>query len=394
MIILSGSEESQFLLQCTNFTQQQLESINLARGVCGLGCLLTASFVLLLLLLSKAYKTTLQRLFIYLTVMTVLLETCLSVQLEHYFQYSHQETFCEVLGFFSEYIGSVTYTFTNEISIYLVYVVYSTLKGKTISQSETGCLSKSLELVLVSIAVIFPLLYTWVPFIDGNYGLNGATCWIETLDKNCMYSGLKDQLVIMSVRYIVYAVIIMATIALVIVYCRMAYKIQTPQIRKLLRQTLLLSITIVVSITILTLLSLAYVIASFTMKHHIYGLWLANAAGIPFSMLLVPVIFLFYVRNVNAQADISCTRCCRSKSHSGQSGTPFQMEDMVVKSEFPQSNPTSTRQSVPSFTHYNIDYTGEFTVITMSAAMPRNEGAPLVNANPPTGYNAVDRNAV
>lgn len=356
--------------------------------------MLTAIFVLLLLFLNKAYKSTLQRLFIYLTIMTVLLEICLTIQIEHFFNYPSQDIFCTILGFFSEYIGSVTYTFTNEISVYLVYIVYSRLKGNTNSISDTGCWTKSLEWIMVSISVIFPLTYTWVPFLDGKYGLNGATCWIKAVDENCTRSGLRDQLVIMSARYMVYAVIVIATIALAIVYCRMAYRhreTESSQIRRLLRQTLLLSTAIIVSITILTLLSLVYVIASFTEKQGNYSLWLANAAGIPFTMLLVPVIFLIYVRNVNVQANLLCG-LCRGCTRQREIDTP--PWEQTVKSELSHTNPTSTRQSNPSETHFNIDYTGEFTVITMSNAVQKNEGAPLVKNNTSIGYNTVDRSGV
>lgn len=148
----------------------------------------------------------------------------------------------------------------------------------------------------------------------------------------------------MSARYIMYGVIIITTVALAIVYCRTAYRYretESQQLRRLLRQTLLLSVAITIAITILTLLSLAYVIASFEMKHENYGLWLANAAGIPFSMLLVPVIFLMYARNVSTQVNILCGCCERNAS---DSENPLPVEQIPMSESALLTHPVSNHQ--------------------------------------------------
>ena len=84
--------------------------------------------IILLLKFYKAYTSTLQRLFLYLTIVTVIQEACITMNVEHQFQYNGQETFCEWIRIVSQWTGMMVYLVTLGIIIYLLYKVYEQFK--------------------------------------------------------------------------------------------------------------------------------------------------------------------------------------------------------------------------------------------------------------------------
>ena len=91
------------LINCTNVTVHQGNIAALTRGVTSIVCLV----VCLLALLLQGYwlrrkSNTLQRLFLYLTISTVLYMLTLTLHLQHYFNFQGQETVCMVVGFLDQ----------------------------------------------------------------------------------------------------------------------------------------------------------------------------------------------------------------------------------------------------------------------------------------------------
>ena len=120
--------EPRFLLNCSNFTLQQFEHVNLSRSIASAVCLVVITLILLLLIFYKAYTSTLQCLFLYLTIVTVIQEACITMNVEHQFQYNGQETFCEWIGIVSQWTGTMVYLVMLGIIIYLLYKVYEQFK--------------------------------------------------------------------------------------------------------------------------------------------------------------------------------------------------------------------------------------------------------------------------
>jgi len=100
---------------------EQLKALNLARGIAGAVSLLTVTLILLFLVLYKAYKTTLQRLFVHLTIVTCLHDVSFVLQIERQFQYQGQEKFCAFVGFLDMWTSTMVYTFIIGINMFLVY---------------------------------------------------------------------------------------------------------------------------------------------------------------------------------------------------------------------------------------------------------------------------------
>ena len=44
------------------------------------------------------------------------------------------------------------------------------------------------EIICALIVIMFPLLFIWVPFLNGAYGVAGAWCWIENWNGDCMFN--------------------------------------------------------------------------------------------------------------------------------------------------------------------------------------------------------------
>ena len=169
-------EKSNYNLNCTNFTEDGLNTFNISRGVSGGACATLAIGILLLLIYSKTYRSPLQRMFLYLTTTTILLEAFLAIQIERQFHYPGQEQFCSALGFLIQSSGGISFMFTLGITIFSMYIVYCKLQGDPF-QRLTGSkrLRITLEILFVLVAVTVPLTYHWIPFIHGNYIWPGWT---------------------------------------------------------------------------------------------------------------------------------------------------------------------------------------------------------------------------
>jgi len=81
---------SQFNLNCSNTTVEQLKKLNLARGISGAISLMMVASILLFLVFYRAYGSTLQRLFFHLTIVTCLHDVSFVIELEHQFEYCGQ----------------------------------------------------------------------------------------------------------------------------------------------------------------------------------------------------------------------------------------------------------------------------------------------------------------
>ena len=240
------------------------------------------------------------------------------MQVEHYFQYSGQETVCKLVGFLSQYTACVLVTFINEIVICLIYVSYYQLKGRESPIARSVCLKLSLEWILVSIAILVPASFVWSPLINGNYGLNGAVCGMKSIGVNCETVGFWDQVTLAVFSYLGSIVNIVSTIVLVSMYCRMTYRyhhVQSQQTKKMLQHTLLLSGLITIAFLVPVLLSLLYIAVGLTVNQEVYAISLSNAIGTPFAMLLVPASFLVFTyttksSKVEQNNHRGCSKCC------------------------------------------------------------------------------------
>lgn len=291
----------QSLLNCTNFTEEQLLILNLARSLSGIFCLVIVVLILLLLIFYKAYKTTLQRLFLYITATTALEEVAFSLSVEHQFYYTNQNGVCVFLGFFLEWTVSITnYLILCKI-LYLLYVVFSNVRGnplRSANPTKRKWFVVFFEGFCILFSVCFPLVYLHIPFEHGTYNLAGGWCWIKTINEQCENVGLKDQIVLgYGIFEGVGILSIILTSVFAVIYCRQAYvhKVVRHQHLITLRQTLFLLGFLAASVIALSLGFAVRIYTGIVQVQENYGLWLTLAIAPPIYQAIYPVGFLVYL---------------------------------------------------------------------------------------------------
>lgn len=185
---------SQFPVNCSNFTAHQSRVLNLTRSVTASVCLVVILLIIVLLFFYRAYESTLQRLFFYLSTVTLIYEIANVLQMEHLWQYHQQKKLCAYLGFCDQWTVAMVYLSTIQINIFLMYKVYEQFRGAlcpSISHSQRCRIV--LEICSVLCVVLIPCAYLWKPLLDGNFGIAGAWCWMRTLDEDCVSVGFLDQ---------------------------------------------------------------------------------------------------------------------------------------------------------------------------------------------------------
>lgn len=346
-------------LNCSDFfTQEQFKHLALARGVAASVCLGAILFTLGLILGRRAYRSLLQRLFLYLTISTAAQLLFVTLQIEHAVKYDHDHA-CGAIGFLVQYSTHIVLYFITGSVIYLVYCVWKASPGGRQQASPRRrqqqlremplWLRTLLELVFILFCVMFPATYTWEPFVYGNYGRYRAWCWITATNDDCSRNlhGLGEQL---GLGYVPAIIIGFFTTVLFIVlfvkYCRWACKYDTvqEQLRREAVESLLLSAFFVVY-SLHCIFELAGRVVHWSSYnnnwlYNTYALWMVYAVSAPLTSLIIPIAFLFYLY-------------CRLQCHCHQY-EPVATEDPDhhEEREVPDAHelePTGT----PSFTTYD-----------------------------------------
>ena len=176
---------------------------------------LTCSVAISLLLFFKMYKSFSERLVLYqllsaLFFATIVALMIIGVDLDFYTNHD----LCQAIGFLVQYSVWILLEFSTVIVIRLAALVFF---YRNIHK---------LEPAFVIFAVVFPLLFSWIPFLHDTYGLSGAWCWIRVYhNSECTYyyEGLIEQYVLWYVPFsLILLVNSIATIAILAVLCHRA----------------------------------------------------------------------------------------------------------------------------------------------------------------------------
>lgn len=289
-------------INCTNLTVSEFRQLPLARGIIAAVCLLLCIITLLLIFITKTYKSTLQRLFLYLTLSTVAYLTALSLHIEHYFHFkSTHATLCKAIGFLDEYTGSVQLLYTLEITLLLFYKVFDKLyhiREKLHCRKPQFCGRLCGEAIIFFIPWTLPIPFDIIPFFITPYGETGPWCWIKTLNNNCseIRSGLWEQLGIWYIPFGLVGVISLGfitfmTVVLSIWMCKFASQ-RIRGLRTILAETLLLMGFLVVYCILCAIELTGRIIAT---EENIFGVWMMYAISTPLSAVIIPIAFLVYL---------------------------------------------------------------------------------------------------
>lgn len=293
---------------------------------------------------AKAYRTVLQRLFMYSVLATIAHELLHVAQIELQFQYKGQDSVCTHLGFLSNWSGWVIYGFNMDIILYLLLAVYQQWRGRMLLRSCTYARCRRvMELLCISLSVSLPVAVIWVPYRDHLYGLNEAYCYIRAYDKNCTEIGVRDKLLYAYSFYegVGLTAILVGT-GILIVYCSLTTVIQS--VKRLLWKIMTLVLAIVLYIVVLNIMITVDILMDVSYPLSIF---FAIAATMTDLIFLFGYLVAFY----SSQRSIIPQR---------RQELPPQYFDDDSSTHSIEHTKQSTR---PSYTYFDVPYTGEFTSV-------------------------------
>ena len=290
---------------CTNISLPQMEMIALVRGTTGLVCFAfcAATFAFELVYILHVRKcSVLQRLFLYLTVSTMVLMVALSLNIEHYFRYKHQERVCIVVGLFQQYTGSVQLLFILGITLFLFCKLCGFFSSRLSSIVTTKKSKYCLEISFCLISIMLPWLFIWVPFLhsDGMYGSSGPWCWIESRDPvTCkeIIRGVLEQLLLWYIPFGLVSVLSLVCIVCLLAffcYLKIVRGILVQQMHSVIKEMVLLLVFLGVFCIVSIVESITY--GMLGLPHvDIFVLWMINAIITPVGGVAVPIGFFSYL---------------------------------------------------------------------------------------------------
>ena len=266
----------------------------------GFSGVLSCGSALILLVFFRMYRTFSERLVLYLLLSGLFLASVLALQITGVaFDFSQHHSLCQGMGFMIQYSAWILLLLTTFIVFHLASLVFF---YKTFNKSEP---------FLVIFSVIFPLFFSWVPFIHDMYGLSGAWCWIRSYHHNdCHFysEGLIEQYVLWYVPFFLLLIVNAAvTIAIVVALCHRSFKKsrvrfqglnqddqQATQYKKALKNTLpLLAYPIVYSF--LSWFALANRIRRAISPGSSFATWVVHAVTAPSWSFCIGVAFIVYL---------------------------------------------------------------------------------------------------
>ncbi len=353
---ITFSSSSQFNLNCTDFTEDQLKSLNLTRSVTAAVCAVLLLSISVLLVCHEAFSSRFQRLYFYLLTITFLVELFITLSIERQFQYKGQDDICVFLGFATEWLSVAQMFYTFEIIIYLFCLVIFAIQKNRFQVSKI--FRRLTEVLLTILPVVLAFIFSWEPYMSRNgYGLAGPFCWIRSEDEDCVHTGTRDQMIYYGLYEILGFTGIIAHIVFAVVYCRLASSLK--EARYLLRQTLIVMVfQFAYTITITFQLGVR-LYTGLSKLQSPYALWLTFSVVSPIRQLLFPIgcfICFYSLKTILLECFRKIQRfCCRGQSSSlyVEVDNPHFIERATV--------PQSTRISQPSNTFFSVPHPDKST---------------------------------
>ena len=169
--------ENSTISECNDtYTKDQKNYILLVWGGTGF-----ISFIMCLIAVSLVFCMRLHKYFTYrLAMYQILSSLCLSLVemsflslLNYDGDVVYYQVACKTTSFLIEYFTWIKLLFTTSLVFHLFCLAV--------------CLKnfQKLEIVYVLLPILFPCLFSWIPFIHNSYGVAGAWCWIRDWKDNC-----------------------------------------------------------------------------------------------------------------------------------------------------------------------------------------------------------------
>ena len=318
-----------------NKTVDHQRQVNLAVSVLGgVGGLLSLG-ILAGVLCGKAYKTILQRLFIF-AVCTVLVHNICHVANILYRDHRNHEL-CEFLGFLDNWMDWSVNCLYLGIELHLMVVAYLQVKATPKLVAKCKKSGVVFELVMVSGALLVPLVIIWVPYYGNEYGYDEGLCWFSSSSSRStkLLYGYSFPEVHGSIAAIV-------ALGLIIAYCSLSIRLRLRQARNIIRNLVILLVAAVLHMVVLNMfLAMEY----------------SNSSS--YHLQLIEAIFDTtdkYILLVGYLSAFHMTKACelikKVKKNSHRDHLQLGKEDATYTE--------SSRVTYPSHTFFSVSHTGEF----------------------------------
>ena len=223
-------DENSTISNCNNtFTTNQKNYILIAWSGNGMLSLIMCLIAVSLVFCLRLYKTFTYRLAMY----QILSSLCLSaveasyLTLLNYNGDIYYQIACKTTAFLVEYFLWIKLLFT----ICLIFHLFCL----------AVCLKnfRRLEIGYVLFSILFPLLYTWIPFIHNSFGVAPAWCWIRDWKDDCAtqkyLEGIIEQFVLWyGPLFVSLTLSVVAVFTILIVLAQRAYTNKNPELECLI----------------------------------------------------------------------------------------------------------------------------------------------------------------
>ena len=316
----------------------------------GIGLLLE-SFILVTIICTKAFKTFLQRLFIWILLSILVMDSTQVASIGYNTANSQGDYSCEVLGFVNIWSYWCFYLLLKVLIVSTTISLYIQTRAAVTKPKH---LRVMLEIGAVLGSVIFPIIVLWMPFKENIYGYNGVLCTL-TLSKVRNNSDIYRKEVMAA--FCVYTppelagvVSILAAMGVIVFYCTLSTRLKgLKHVRRLIKN-------LVASLIVVFTLFMTFNAVSITrvaLSEYYFALVYLSMLVLTLEKIIVLTGYLlvFHYSKVCGSVRKLCS-CRRQSKHKPQ-------ENCNEYGTFRESN----RDTAPSTTYFNVPYTGEFTTV-------------------------------
>ena len=341
---------SQFNMNCTDFTIEDLKFFNRLRNITALLCAAITLVILLFLIYQKAFSSLFQRLYFYLVIGTLLTELAVGLNIEHQWHYRRQETVCVWLGFFTQWTYVLVFILSYEIVVHLLCLVGTRMKGSSSPHCQfvkSKCYTVTLETVYIALPVLISTGFAVFPYVKKSYGVAGPWCWVRSLNDRCEPSGFVTQMAFYSLYVSVGVVGMAASLVFAVIYFKMS-----KEARHLLKKTLYVMIFQFIHILVIMCNLSLRLYTLISRRDQLYGLWSAHAFTIPIGVLVFPLGYLLCFYPVIKVVLTACKRICHACFKPRVSSRQKEIPNLTKLATAPNSD----RVSQPSDTFFVVPH--------------------------------------
>ena len=351
---------------CTDYlTKDQITQLALVQIVSGSVSAFACCLAIVLMVICQAFRSTLQRLYLYITAALTANQMVITfgVNDRSGSYYSLNERSCAIIGFLRQYTTHVWFCFSAGAVLYVYHHIRQSGSHYHRSMHATRFKAR-LEVFFVLFSVLFPLTYSWIPFIHNAYGASHRQpfCLIRIMKSDCsrIDAGVWYVLALAFIPTLVVG--ICGTILMFIITatcCRWVRRYR--DIRGTFTHEPYTALLLIVYPIFYFLYFAVSIIVPFVTHTIHYWMDLWYTISNPTIKLVLPVLFIVQLYWYQKRSKRSWKNCCRE---------PMEEEREIIQgqSEQQETFPISVNRYVPSHTCTYFPSTSTDTTQNVEAA--------------------------